>query len=590
MKRIVVLLCLAVLACCLPALADAAEVTRYVSDNEELKAAVAEANSMAASAEAQNAEMDWMNIILTNDIQITNNFALRGNSHLSAGMLFETGTKVRLRSEEGKQYRITSANKVVPYLYLYEKSTVEITNVILDGCQNGSVISYCLGGNISMGSGVVIENFKISSPLVPGMWLMQMGGVPTLKMEGVTMRNNKCIEFSQGAIMVSAVDGEVIIDNCTFENNTTERGFGGVIHSSAKMSITDSSFIGNTADAAGAVFAIGAEVTIENCQFKNNRAYSDLDPVGGNGGGALQFQDGAVVTITNCDFNDNTTDCVGGVLLAFVNAEVTFNNCNMIGNTAEDHGGAISVAGAFSQNEEDGSAVYLNNCLLEGNIAYGTENQMDQVNAPDSPGGGAIFLHEHCETYLNSGTIIRDNFAAYCGGAVYVGFGGRLICDGAEIYGNEAALDGGAVYLDGTGAYNGYDHSNNMRPNPDNSFATGGKFTLKDGIITGNTAGRNGGGVYINGENEVVVEGEQYIYTGGELAMTGGLIAENTAKDMGGGVYVGACDTGDKGGVLQMVDGAICRNIAGENGNTSTGENDAGADVYSEGGNAYITL
>jgi len=589
MKKIAAILFLVILAFCLPALADAEEITRYVSDNAQLKAAFEEANALAEAAKTQNKEMDFVNIILTDDIEITNNFAHAGKAP-TMGMKFAAGAKVRLRSEEGKQYRITSANAVVPYMYLYQGAKAEITNVILDGSQNGSVISYCLGGSISMGSGVVIENFKISSDMVPGIWLMQIGGAPTLKMDGVTMRNNKCIEFSRGAIMVSAPDGKVIINNCTFENNTTERGFGGVIHSNADMIITDSTFVSNTADAAGAVFAIGAEVIIENCEFKNNRAYTDLDPVGGNGGGALQFQDGSVVTITNCDFTGNTTDSAGGVLLAYVDTEVTFNHCNMIDNEAEDHGGAIAVAGEFSQDETKGSTIYLNDCLLEKNVAHGKEVQNDQVNSPDSPGGGAIFLHEYCKAYLNEGTIIRENYAAYCGGAAYVGFGGHLILDGAEIYDNEAALDGGAVYLDGTGAYNGYDHSNSMRPNPDNSFATGGTLTMKDGIITNNTAGRNGGGVYIYGENEVVVDDVQYIYTGGKAYMTGGIITQNTAKDMGGGVYVGACDTGEKGGVLQMVDGAICNNVAGENGNSSTGENDAGADVYSEGGNAYITL
>jgi len=151
MKKIAAILFLVILAFCLPALADAEEITRYVSDNAQLKAAFEEANALAEAAKTQNKEMDFVNIILTDDIEITNNFAHAGKAP-TMGMKFAAGAKVRLRSEEGKQYRITSANAVVPYMYLYQGAKAEITNVILDGSQNGSVISYCLGGSISMGS------------------------------------------------------------------------------------------------------------------------------------------------------------------------------------------------------------------------------------------------------------------------------------------------------------------------------------------------------------------------------------------------------------------------------------------------------
>ena len=581
-KYIVIVLCMVVLAFCLPALAQAAEITRTASTAGELHDAFMEVNTLAAEALAQGKNMDWVNIFITDDIE------------LNRGYEFSENARIRLRSTEGNQFTLSYvADEVGPLLMPILNAQLEVSNLVFDGKQNGSTFLFSAGGHAKLGPKLIIENAAYSSPFISLITSWSYGVntdnkyLATLTMTDVIVRNNTDTFISGAAI---DAQNSLIIDNCVFENNSSARSFGGAISANGTIQISNSTFAGNLADGGGALFASKANVTINDCIFKNNRACNPLMEQGGNGGGAIQLQYNTQATISNCDFISNTTDCSGGALLTYVGTTVTLNNCNFLKNEADDHGAAITVAGAFSQDEAQGSTVYLNNCLLEGNVAKGTEIQSDQNNAPDSPGGGAIYLHEFCKAYLNKGTVVRNNSSEYCGGAAFVAFGGELICDGAEIYGNKAVLDGGAVYVDGAGAYLGFDHGNNMIPNPDNSFATGGKFTLKDGIIRDNTAGRNGGGVYINGENEVVVEGEQYIYTGGELEMTGGIIVENTAKDMGGGVYVGACDTGDKGGVLQMVDGAICRNIAGENGNTSTGENDAGADVYSEGGNAYITL
>ncbi|MBQ8653837.1 MAG: LPXTG cell wall anchor domain-containing protein, partial [Clostridia bacterium] len=299
-------------------------------------------------------------------------------------------------------------------------------------------------------------------------------------------------------------------------------------------------------------------------------------------------------TITNCDFIGNYTDISGGAVTAFVDTEVTFTGCNFLNNEAATHGGAICVADSFSKENPKPSKIFLYDCLMEGNKAMGEDQSNEHNSDPLAPGGGAIYLHEYCEATLGSGTILQKNYAKDSGGAVYVCFGGRLECDGAQILDNESGLDGGGVYVDGTNAYSGYDHSQiDFAPGPDDGYAEGGQFDFVQGIITGNLAGRNGGGVYIGGENEVIVNDEQHLYTGGKLYMTGGVITENKAQDMGGGVYVGSCDTASKlnpGGILQMVDGAIYLNIAGENGNTSTGADDAGADVYCEGEYAYISV
>ena len=111
-------------------------------------------------------------------------------------------------------------------------------------------------------------------------------------------------------------------------------------------------------------------------------------------------------------------------------------------------------------------------------------------------------------------------------------------------------------------------------------------MTLKNGLIAENHAALNGGAVYVGGQT--MVDGAEY--QGAVFTMTGGVVTDNQADDMGGGVYVQGAQSGDSAGVLKMTGGAIYYNVAGENGNTSSGASDAGAEIYEEGGNTAISV
>ena len=583
--RLIFLLCALALIVCLPALAGAAETTRYVSNDAELQQAVTDANAAGMSAHENGGAMDWMTIVVTNDIVLTN------------GIGFDEGTRVRITSEENEQHTITCPGGDGWGFFISNAgdSKMEISNLIFDGTDSESAFLGLLSASAHIGPNVIIENFTIDYfwPMISGFDIVGDYEDISFSMEDVIFRNNKAIDGTT-LINISSSKIKMDFDDCTFENNFVEDTHGGVMRLYGEANITNCTFENNKALGGGAIFAMGADLTLTNTTFKNNQAVYPANPEGGDGGGALHFQSGTTATITNCDFIGNYTDISGGAVTAFVDTEVTFTGCNFLNNEAATHGGAICVADSFSKENPKPSKIFLYDCLMEGNKAMGEDQSNEHNSDPLAPGGGAIYLHEYCEATLGSGTILQKNYAKDSGGAVYVCFGGRLECDGAQILDNESGLDGGGVYVDGTNAYSGYDHSQtDFAPGPDDGYAEGGQFDFVQGIITGNLAGRNGGGVYIGGENEVIVNDERHLYTGGKLYMTGGVITENKAQDMGGGVYVGSCDTASKlnpGGILQMVDGAIYLNIAGENGNTSTGADDAGADVYCEGEYAYISV
>ena len=235
---------------------------------------------------------------------------------------------------------------------------------------------------------------------------------------------------------------------------------------------------------------------------------------------------------------------------------------------AETHGGAICVADRFSSDQETRSVLTIEHAILRDNVARSMFAEEGNSSAPHSPGGAQL---------LNNRTESTGN-----GGAVYICFGGLLQMDGGIIENNTSANHGGAVYLEGADSYAGIDHGNL----PDDGYAGGSLMRMNDGRIRNNHAHGNGGGIYAEGDNRV----EETWYRGGACLMNGGVITGNQADLQGGGVYLESKAEGERSSSFHMNDGALYFNVAGEDGNTSSAADMAGAELYSEGGNTHFSV
>ena len=86
---------------------------------------------------------------------------------------------------------------------------------------------------------------------------------------------------------------ELIIDNCTFINNS--KGSKGAVHTNNNTKVTNSIFIGNSANSysgyGGAIRSDNGYLDIEKCIFVNNSAYYSVSSwsgsVSGNDGTAI---------------------------------------------------------------------------------------------------------------------------------------------------------------------------------------------------------------------------------------------------------------------------------------------------------------
>ena len=265
--------------------------------------------------------------------------------------------------------------------------------------------------------------------------------------------NNRAIRSSSG----------ITVSNCTFVNNSALSG------SAIFLEVNDGqieycSFINNTAKdgSGGAIFLQGVvegngkNITVEHCSFENNHAAVK--------GGAI-YSDGENCTINNCSFKDNSADEGGAIynnyiafisICGFTNNSASIGgavysvdicslaNCLFIANSAVGSGGAVySVKNShyvmecdfYNNSAKDGGAIHWTNnfgaiqyCNFIGNIAGNN--------------GGALFLKEFTIQVISVSSFFNNT--AINGGAAY--FANASIDFDLSSFANNTALNGAAMY------------------------------------------------------------------------------------------------------------------------------------------------
>ena len=439
-------------------------------------------------------------------------------------------------------------------------------------------------------------------------------GSTTVRIQGGRITGNSATNGFGGAISV-----------CPQAKNNTD----GIRYGTAEVIVDGGTISNNKALGGGAIYVRGAaaapsaescSLTINGGTIANNKAVladppannkavladppedadPSEDPPAGEGGGAITVNTNATFYLNNGTIQENYSDMSGGAIQIANDCRMYMYGGVIAKNTAESHGGAICVAADFSAGENgnpDDSVLYMYGGTIQDNIAKSTWLVEDHDDDPYAPGGGGIFLHGNCQLYLYgptdqySGARITGNETGNesCGGGVYGCFGSTILMNGGWIENNTAAHSGGGVYLDGVGSYEGYTHNFDT----DDSYGTGARFRMFDGRIAGNTAKENGGGIYLSGEN--TISETQLVFRGAVYEMSGGVITDNTAWDAGGGVYVESTkDQGEQAATFVMTDGALYFNVAGKKDgqpdNTSPDAEDAGAELYAQGGKSQFTV
>lgn len=224
----------------------------------------------------------------------------------------------------------------------------------------------------------------------------------TLKLINLTLINGNATDG--GAIYNS---GSLTITDCHISNNNlNDYGGGGAIYNdySASLRIKNSIFANNNADDidndvygyGGAICNLGY-CTITDSYFLNNSAYHE--------GGAIYNEDGINMNITNSNFTNNS-GVRGGAIYSF-GENLTINNCNFINNKAEYGGGAIYNYGitmiisnsSFSNNIAiygDGGSIYNDGDNMNIIKSKFTNNTADYNGGAIYNTGSQVLIRDSC--------------------------------------------------------------------------------------------------------------------------------------------------------------------------------------------------
>jgi CSLREA domain-containing protein len=287
------------------------------------------------------------------------------------------------------------------------------------------------GGTLNIGNNMNISGpganlLSIDGGNAVGVFNIASG---TVSISGLTITNGS---NGNGGGVYS--NGTLTVSNSTFSGNTANGSYpnnqGGAIYNDASgvLTVTNTSFTGNSAAWQGAAILNSNMLTVTNSIFSGNSALA---------GAGILVNPGVSATVTGSTFSGNSSTSGSGI---FSTGNVTVTNSTFSGNSAQGGDGA----GAAIYQWGGSGTLTVTNSTFSGN---------NSQNA-----GGAIL--NNSSTVILANTIVAGNTAASRADDVDGGYSDQ----GGNIVGNSAA----AVSLAPLGNYGGTTQT--MMPYP-NSVA-----------------------------------------------------------------------------------------------------------------------
>ncbi len=294
-------------------------------------------------------------------------------------VLVQPGTYVENINLNGK-------NIVIGSLFLTTLDTAYISQTIIDGNQNGSVVT------IENGETNYVNNNASNS------------------LSGMTITGG-----SEGGIYV-AYSNLKLHDIIINENFTNSYG-GGIFSWNSNLELFNVDVTNNSADVGGGVCLFASPATMVNMQISGNTASGIYGWGGPEGGGGMFCESAALlinVTIKNntCDYGAgihfrNANPQLINVLLADNSGDQIYcenSNCNLLNVTSANNWGS-SIYGIYN------SHLRLQNCIFYGysSICLGSESDTITISHSNIQGGeGGINTSDSSIVIWLEGNIDED--------------------------------------------------------------------------------------------------------------------------------------------------------------------------------------
>jgi uncharacterized protein YjdB len=333
-------------------------------------------------------------------------------------------------------------------------------------------------------------------------------------------------------------------------------------------SSSGSSIISNNSKAQLSATVLPSDATNKNVTWSSNN--TDIATVSASGMVTGKAAGTADITVTTAD-GGKTAKCAVTVYAYFV---VTNESewAGALSNISSAQDGSDGSPNVFVINITDSFSV---NGISDSSI--GGEHKEVRLTGNKTvslSSSGSLIRTAAKQTFIIDGPTLQGN-SDNDTSLVYIGDDGALELHNGKISGNNAANNGGAVYIDGGNfTMTGGKISGNTADGGGSGggvYVTSGNFTMTGGEISGNnaTGSSMSGGVYIesgiftmtggNISGNSANSGGGIVVSGGNFKMTGGGISGNNANNQGGGIFV-------SGGNFTMTGGEISGNSAGYNG------------------------
>ena len=272
--------------------------------------------------------------------------------------------------------------------------------------------------------------------------------------------NGQTINGHEQPLFLFRASTTVVIKNITITNATHDLGGALLVEAwgtDVPLTVTDSTFINNSAEMGGAIYILAGDKEIDNCRF------------------------------INCKFINNTAAKSGGAIYienSWEENECSLINCTFVNNIAKRHGGA--VCNCFVPNEQE---------YVPQRYRLRCYNSLFVNNSAGADGGAIykLFIANNC-TFIN-------NSASSNGGATVIAWGYVSNC---TFINNSASRNGGAIFgyipewnfgISSKGdAYNCTFINNSAGSNGGAQYR-GDSYNC---TFINNSAGSNGGAIYIN--------------------------------------------------------------------------------------------
>ena len=451
-------------------------------------------------------------------------------------------------SATGAELRKNSSTLTVSNTIFKDNSALYAGAVYIWG-SNYNIADCVFDNNTAFGKGNMTPNNNNGGALVVSQ-VSRFNEPITGTISGSKFINNKA-QYGGAAYFNK---GFVTITDSVFENNvaTAEGGAVGFSHASVKdlvVSINNSSFVGNKAPVAGAIFT-NVDSKITNSNFINNSAAKI-------GGAICNVND---LTVENSKFVNNTPQAIHNSKELHLGIE-TFTDLQ---NAIDLVDGILTLDSDIAMTDDE-AAGFVNGVAINKDIVI--DGKGHTISAEDL---GRIFsIGEGFTVTLTNATLINgkadkggaiyndgsltlsdvklsDNAADSYGGAVFNN--GELVVSDSVFDSNDivnrgsASVDygGAAIYnwYDGTLTVSGSNFTNNIKNYKNGDRLVGAVATIGDATISDsyfvNNAGRWGGAISASG----------YLIAGDDvntLTVSGSTFKENGGL-YGAGIFVAGSD------------------------------------------------